>query len=367
MKLLCVCVFCSLEPPSENLCIPNITHHESNGMKPFDRYSDGVANESASKSQPDLSDCEVQDILGNTAGTTTVQVLVEMNGDEDCSTNADFLHSNMNGESDFGGYSSEEDSRYPPQMALTPTPASPIPPEDINHNNRARPPILPRFSFEEQVTPIVRKFSGSTPSTLAPIKSKTMPERLRLDNIRPTPVKPTDIKPPSPSTETQLAPLRFAKAKQSPVPLNIKPQAAGSSSPREVGTPENENGWQWARKVKAKTDPLVFSPGSDSVDKAKEKRPVANNAAGQILPVISDKLSHVTQVQGTRQDQIEARRKSRRRTSKNRSIPEDLDLSPSRDADESVEEDSRTVRTIGISKDKKPKKKKVRKVLSWNF
>lgn len=88
-----------------------------------------------------------------------------------------------------------------------------------------------------------------------------MPERLRLDNIRPTPVKPTDIKPPSPSTETQLAPLRFAKAKQSPVPLNIKPQAAGSSSPREVGTPENENGWQWARKVKAKTDPLVFSPG----------------------------------------------------------------------------------------------------------
>lgn len=47
-----------------------------------------------------------------------------------------------------------------------------------------------------------------------------------------------------------------------------------------------------------------FSFLSDSADKAKEKRPVANNAAGQILPVISDKLSHVTQVQGTRQDQI---------------------------------------------------------------
>ena len=52
----------------------------------------------------------------------------------------------MNGESDAAGYSSEEDSRYPPQMALTPIPGSPVPPED--HNNPARPPILPRFSFE---------------------------------------------------------------------------------------------------------------------------------------------------------------------------------------------------------------------------
>ena len=69
-----------------------------------------------------------------------------------------------------------------------------------------------------------------------------------------------EIKPPSPSTETQLAPLKVAKAKQSPVPLNIKPQH-GSSSPREAGTPENsENGKQWARKVKVKTDPLSLSP-----------------------------------------------------------------------------------------------------------
>lgn len=62
--------------------------------------------------------------------------------------NLDFLHPNMNGECDAAGYSSEEDSRYPPQMALTPIPASPVPPEDGNHNNPTRPPILPRFSFE---------------------------------------------------------------------------------------------------------------------------------------------------------------------------------------------------------------------------
>ena len=60
----------------------------------------------------------------------------------------DFLHPSMNGESDAAGYSSEEDSRYPPQMALTPIPGSPVPPEDSNHNNPTRPPILPRFSFE---------------------------------------------------------------------------------------------------------------------------------------------------------------------------------------------------------------------------
>lgn len=55
----------------------------------------------------------------------------------------------MNGESDAAGYSSEEDSRYPPQMALTPIPASPVPAEDINHNsNSTKPPMLPRFSFE---------------------------------------------------------------------------------------------------------------------------------------------------------------------------------------------------------------------------
>lgn len=60
----------------------------------------------------------------------------------------DCLHPNMNGENDTSGYSSEEDSRYPPQMALTPIPGSPVPSEDQYHNNPKRPPILPRFSFE---------------------------------------------------------------------------------------------------------------------------------------------------------------------------------------------------------------------------
>ena len=48
-----------------------------------------VANGFAqSQSQTDLSDSEVQEILGDSASTTTVQVLVEMNGDEDSSTDA---------------------------------------------------------------------------------------------------------------------------------------------------------------------------------------------------------------------------------------------------------------------------------------
>lgn len=71
----------------------------------------------------------------------------------------------MNGESDAAGYSSEEDSRYPPQMALTPIPGSPVPPEDCNHNNPTRPPILPRFSFEVcfnmvRLTLVVNYFTG---------------------------------------------------------------------------------------------------------------------------------------------------------------------------------------------------------------
>ena len=50
---------------------------------------------------------------------------------------------------------------------------------------------------------------------------------------------------------------------------------------------------------------LLFSVFSgDNVDKTKEKRPIAGSTAGQMLPVILDKSSHVTQVQGSRQDQI---------------------------------------------------------------
>ena len=40
------------------------------------------------------------------------------------------------------------------------------------------------------------------------------------------------------------------------------------------------------------------------MDKSKDKRSSAGNIAGQMLPVISDNLSHLTQVQGTRRDQI---------------------------------------------------------------
>ena len=47
---------------------------------------------------------------------------------------------------------------------------------------------------------------------------------------------------------------------------------------------------------------------SDHLDKSKDKRSLAGNIAGQMLPVISDNLSHLTQVQGTRRDQIGALR-----------------------------------------------------------
>ena len=56
-----------------------------------------------------------------------------------------------------------------------------------------------------------------------------------------------------------------------------------------------------------------FSFVSDIIEpdffrKVKDKRPSTGSTAGQILPVISDKSSHVTQVQGSRQDQIGKRR-----------------------------------------------------------
>ena len=58
---------------------------------------------------------------------------------------------------------------------------------------------------------------------------------------------------------------------------------------------------------------FFFSFVSDIIEpdffrKVKDKRPSAGSTAGQILPVISDKSSHVTQVQGSRQDQIGKRR-----------------------------------------------------------
>lgn len=87
-----------------------------------------------------------------------------------------------------------------------------------------------------------------------------MPERLRLDNYKPTPLKPVEMKPPSPSTELLLAPLKIAKAKQSPVPVNAKTQHSSptTGSPREAGTPDN-NDIYWARKGKVKADTLTLN------------------------------------------------------------------------------------------------------------
>ena len=61
--------------------------------------------------------------------------------------------------------------------------------------------------------------------------------------------------------DTHLAPLKVAKAKQSPVPLTVKTQHTSPGSPRETVTPDsNDTGKQWARKGKIKTDPLTLSP-----------------------------------------------------------------------------------------------------------
>ena len=83
------CVFRIAESPVENLCVPGNSRHGSDGMQLFDQAHDGVANGFASQPQTDLSDSEVQEIFGNSAsGTATVQVLVEMNGEDDISTDA---------------------------------------------------------------------------------------------------------------------------------------------------------------------------------------------------------------------------------------------------------------------------------------
>lgn len=348
------------ESTAEKVGVSNNGRHGAHRIKCFDEMYNRTRNGTvASQSQTELS----EQILHISPGATPVQVLVEVNKEEESTSYSYSLHSCMNGESDAAGCSSDEESRYPPQMALTPVPGSPVQSDVISHNHSARPPILPRFSFEENTSPMPRPSVYASP-TLAPIKSKTMPERLRIDNIKPTPVKPSEIQPPSPS-EAPLAPLKVTKTKQNSVV--VTPQYPGTSSPREGGTPDNESGKQWARKVKLKADLLTPSPVSDHMDKSKDKRSSAGNIAGQMLPVISDNLSHLTQVQGTRRDQIEAKKKNRRKPSKNQSIPEKLDATPSGDLDEGIDEDNSSVKSIGIFKDKKPKKKKVRKVLSWNF
>ena len=44
-----------------------------------------------------------------------------------------------------------------------------------------------------------------------------------------------------------------------------------------------------------------------------------------------------------------------------------IDGTGGEEMDESVEEETRSNRSIGISKEKTKKKKKIRKVMSWNF
>ena len=75
------------ESPIENLLVPDNSRQGSDGGQLFDRvHSTGVINGFDSHSNADLGDSEVQEILSN--GTATVQVLVEMNGQGDGTTEA---------------------------------------------------------------------------------------------------------------------------------------------------------------------------------------------------------------------------------------------------------------------------------------
>ena len=84
----CVCALFFVESPVENLRVPDNSRSGSDGTQPFNRSHNGVANGFASQPHTDLGDSEVQEIFGNSVSTTTVQVLVEMNREEDSSTDA---------------------------------------------------------------------------------------------------------------------------------------------------------------------------------------------------------------------------------------------------------------------------------------
>lgn len=77
------------ESPVDNLLVPDNSRHGSDGVQLFNRVHDGVTNGFDSQPQTDRSDSEVQEILGSS--TTTVQVLVEMNGDEEDRTEAGWV------------------------------------------------------------------------------------------------------------------------------------------------------------------------------------------------------------------------------------------------------------------------------------
>lgn len=87
MALLCVknvsfvCIDFA-ESPVENLAVPNNSQHGSDGVQLFDRIrGTRITNGYHPQLAADLGDSEVQEILGN--DTATVQVLVEMNGQDD--------------------------------------------------------------------------------------------------------------------------------------------------------------------------------------------------------------------------------------------------------------------------------------------
>jgi len=92
MVLLCVktvslvCIDFA-ESPVENLAVPDNSRHGSDGVQLFDRNR-GTRITNGYHPQPaaDLCDSELQEILSN--DTATVQVLVEMNGQDDGSTEA---------------------------------------------------------------------------------------------------------------------------------------------------------------------------------------------------------------------------------------------------------------------------------------
>ncbi|XP_048585128.1 neurogenic locus notch homolog protein 1 isoform X2 [Nematostella vectensis] len=209
----------------------------------------------------------------------------------------DSLYATMNGNhSDDGesaGYSSEDELRYPPQMVLTPIPVSPLPTEENNNNveeQESKAQMLPRFSLEGNVqTPFLKQ--PSTASTLAPLKTRTVPDHLRLDlHFQPTPVRNHEVKPGSPvKNESGLGPLKVTKitkhhsppAKQ-PSPVSTKQHVlnsptrsslgSGLPSSRESSGNERERGFSressditrfWSRKSK-KSDALMKSRGSSN-------------------------------------------------------------------------------------------------------
>lgn len=90
---ICIChisiivAFCFVESPSESLRVPDNSRHGSDGMHPLDQNHGGITNGFDSQQHQaaaaDLSDCEVQEIFGNSAAPAAVQVQVEMNADDD--------------------------------------------------------------------------------------------------------------------------------------------------------------------------------------------------------------------------------------------------------------------------------------------